>query len=97
LALTAVRAARTKAQRAEPPPGGTSLQLPFSICDFRILHRHTQLSTVEFSDSSCQENWVGLLSRQIEPGSFKNFAAQLNEGAAAARLLRPQFFGRSYT
>ncbi len=29
---------------------------------------------------------------QIEPGSVKNFAAQLKEGAAAARQLRPQCF-----
>jgi hypothetical protein len=29
---------------------------------------------------------------QIEPGSLKNFAAQLKEGAAAARQLRPRFF-----
>jgi predicted nucleic acid-binding protein len=29
---------------------------------------------------------------QIEPGSLKNFAAQLKEGAAAARQLRPQCF-----
>jgi len=30
---------------------------------------------------------------QIEPGSLKNFAAQLKEGAAVARPLRPQSFG----
>jgi hypothetical protein len=29
---------------------------------------------------------------QIEPGSLKNFAAQLKEGATAARQLRPQSF-----
>ena len=29
---------------------------------------------------------------QIEPGSLKNLAAQLKEGAAAARQLRPPFF-----
>src|SRR5215472_8939980 len=29
---------------------------------------------------------------QIEPGSLKNLTAQLKEGAAAARPLRPQFF-----
>jgi hypothetical protein len=29
---------------------------------------------------------------QIEPGSLKNFAAQLKEGAAVARPLRPQSF-----
>jgi hypothetical protein len=33
---------------------------------------------------------------QIEPGSLKNFAAQLKEGAAAARLLRPQSFSPSF-
>jgi hypothetical protein len=32
---------------------------------------------------------------QIEPGSLKNFAAQLNEGAMAERPLRPQFFATS--
>jgi len=35
---------------------------------------------------------VGILSRQIEPGGLKNFAAQLKEGARAARFLRPRFF-----
>jgi hypothetical protein len=29
---------------------------------------------------------------QVEPGSLKNFTAQLKEGAAAARQLRPQSF-----
>jgi hypothetical protein len=38
-----------------------------------------------------------LLSRQIEPGSLKNFAAQLKEGARTARLLRPQFFSLSFS
>jgi hypothetical protein len=31
---------------------------------------------------------------QIEPGSLKNFAAQLKEGARTARFQRPQFFPR---
>ena len=31
---------------------------------------------------------------QIEPGSLKNFTAQLKEGAGTARLMRPQFFCR---
>jgi hypothetical protein len=35
---------------------------------------------------------------QIEPGSLKNFAAQLKEGAAVARPLRPQsFWARNHT
>ena len=54
-----------------------------------VLHRHAQLSTGNLSETSCQGAIVGLLSLQIEPGSLKNFAAQLKEGAKAARPLRP--------
>jgi hypothetical protein len=56
------------------------------------LHRHAQVSTGNRSETSCQVPFVGLLSRQIEPGSFKHFAAQLKEGARTERFMRPQFF-----
>src|SRR5579864_2857068 len=57
-----------------------------------FFHRHAQASTGKPTDSSCQEKAGGLSSRQIEPGSLKNLAAQLKEGAAVARPLRPQSF-----
>jgi hypothetical protein len=57
-----------------------------------LLHTHTQLSTASRRESSCQVLTEVLLSRQIEPGGLKNFAAQLNGGAGTARLMRPQFF-----
>jgi hypothetical protein len=41
-----------------------------------------------------KENIHAYSDAQIGPGSLKNFAAQLKEGAAAARLLRPQSFYR---
>jgi hypothetical protein len=56
------------------------------------LHKGTQVSTEKESETSCQENGAGIFSRQIEPGSIKNFAAQLKEGARTERLMRPRFF-----
>jgi hypothetical protein len=57
-----------------------------------LLHTHSQLSTANRRESSCQVLAEALLSRQIEPGGLKNFAAQLNGGARTERLMRPQFF-----
>jgi hypothetical protein len=59
---------------------------------FPLLHSHAQLSTENLRETSCQENGLGILSPQIEPGGLKNFAAQLKEGARAARFMRPRFF-----
>jgi hypothetical protein len=56
------------------------------------LHSRAQLSTGNRRETSCQEIAVGILSRQIEPGGLNNFAAQLKEGARAARFMRPRFF-----
>ena len=53
------------------------------------MHSFPQLS---FQISLAKKIGQGLFSRQIEPGSLKNLTAQLKEGAAAARLLRPRFF-----
>jgi hypothetical protein len=59
-------------------------------CD--LFHIRPQESTANLRRASCQLRARGLLSTQIEPGSSKNFAAQLNEGARIARFLCPQFF-----
>jgi hypothetical protein len=58
----------------------------------KALHSRAQKSTTKQAESSCQAKAAGLLSRQIGSRSLKNFAAQLKEGATAARLLRLQFF-----
>jgi len=54
-----------------------------------VVHSFPQLS---FQISLARKNLQVYCLAQIEPGSLKNLAAQLNEGAAAARLLRPQCF-----
>ena len=54
------------------------------------LHSRAQLSTIICFEPSCQACARVLFSRQIEPESLNNFAAQSNEGAGAARLKRPQ-------
>jgi len=58
----------------------------------RDLHRNAQIFTEKQKQTSCQVFASRLLCGQIEPGSLKNFAAQLKEGAEAARRLRPRFF-----
>jgi hypothetical protein len=62
----------------------------------RIFHTHPHDSTDNLLETSCQVETTSLFWRQIEPGSLKNFAAQLNEGARIARFLRPQFFCSLY-
>ena len=57
-----------------------------------VLHRSAQVSTGKARETSCQGANAGLLSSQIAPESVMNFAAQLKEGARAARLMRPRFF-----
>ena len=59
------------------------------------MHSRAQLSTGNRRETSCQEIGVGILSRQIEPGGLKNFAAQLKEGARTVRFMRPRFFCRA--
>jgi hypothetical protein len=56
------------------------------------LHRLAQICTGKLGETSCQDLARRLQCLQIEPGSLKNFAAQLKEGARAARFERPQFF-----
>ena len=53
------------------------------------MHRNPQ---GKWGETSCQGERAGIEWRQIEPGSLKNFAAQLKEGARAERFMRPQFF-----
>ena len=53
------------------------------------LHSFPQLS---FQNSLAKKKGRVYRRLQIEPGSLKNLTAQLKEGAAAARLLRPQCF-----
>lgn len=60
--------------------------------DLPLLHTRSQISAAKQSNTSCQAGTQTLLSPQIGPGSLKNFAAQLKEGAIAERLMRPQFF-----
>ena len=57
-----------------------------------ILHRRAQLSTTKLSETTCKGEIEALSLRQIEPGSLKNFSAQLKEGAKASRPMRPRFF-----
>src|SRR6516164_2883314 len=54
------------------------------------LHSRAQLSTTICGEPSCRASARALFSRQIEPESLNNSAAQSNEGAGAARLKRPQ-------
>ena len=56
------------------------------------MHSRAQESTGKVRGTSCQGGIGSLLWRQIEPGSLKNFAAQLIEGARAERFMRPRFF-----
>jgi L-methionine (R)-S-oxide reductase len=77
-ALLAHRPHRTIFRRGRPRPP--------------LLHSHSQLSTRKQAKTSCQVQTELLSSRQVEPGSLKNFAAQSKEGAIAERLMRPQFF-----
>jgi len=53
------------------------------------VHSFPQLN---FQISLVRKNRRVYRHAQIEPGSLKNLTAQLKEGAAAARLLRPQSF-----
>jgi hypothetical protein len=82
---------RTLPRSALPPLPPLPPIFPVLAC-FLFLHSHPQLSTANQPETSCQLAFQGLLSTQIEPGSLKNFAAQLKEGARAARFERPQFF-----
>jgi len=54
-----------------------------------VVHSFPQLN---FQNSLAKKKRVVYRHTQIEPGSLKNLTAQLKEGAAAARPLRPQFF-----
>ncbi|PYT80539.1 MAG: hypothetical protein DMG40_12340 [Acidobacteria bacterium] len=56
-----------------------------------VLHSRAQLCTDKIADSLAKKNLRVYPLRQIEPGSPKNLTAQLKEGAAAARPLRPRF------
>src|SRR5215472_18626275 len=61
-----------------------------------VVHSFPQ---TKFQIPLAKESARGYSLAQIEPGSLKNLTAQLKEGAAAARQLRPQsflalFFGR---
>ena len=57
------------------------------------MHRIPQL---KFAILLAKKNEPDLLYPQIEPGSLKNLTAQLKEGAAVARPLRPQCFGPGF-
>src|SRR6266849_10121776 len=56
------------------------------------MHSRPQLSTTKRSETTCKAEIEALSSRQIEPGSLKNFSAQLKEGAKASRLMRLRIF-----
>jgi hypothetical protein len=59
---------------------------------FLVLHSLPQKYTANLRETSCQLAPSSLQCPQIEPGSLKNFAAQLKEGARTARFQRPRFF-----
>jgi len=52
---------------------------------------HAQKCTELPCEFGLRARRAGISCGQIEPGSLKNFAAQLSEGALTARLVRPQF------
>ena len=75
-----------------PPPHAP----PATQKHFLVLHSLPQKCTAKLHKTSCQPASPSLQCPQIEPGSLKNFAAQLKEGARTARFQRPQFFSRLF-
>ena len=70
------------------PPGSLSAILDLLLFCTGV-HSFPQRN---FQKPLAKKNDQSYLRFQIGPGSLKNFAAQLNEGAMAARRLRPQCF-----
>jgi hypothetical protein len=69
-----------------------------SACAFlgypvRNLHSHAQLSTGIRAEPSCQDFLSVLSSRQIEPESLNNFAAQSKEGVKPQGIYALNFLG----
>ena len=67
--------------------------LHFRFCNFGFCTGVHSFPQLKFQISLAKKKGWAYSHAQIEPGSLKNLTAQLKEGAAAARPLRPQCFG----